>query len=242
MNTIAQYAITLAAKTGWRLFPVIGKVPATPRGFLDATANTDELISLLIARPDADGIAVACGLSGLAVLDVDVRAGLDGRDSLREAVIPWLEVDTVRSTTPSGGEHCFFAGSLSSRTGVLPGVDIKSTGGYVVLPETRGRVWQPDASPWDLTPAPVPWWLARLAGVERQAGPRKWEDAIAGYVGEGARNATAASIAGHLLTRGVEPKLAALLVVAWARSFCDPPLEDREALGVVRSIARREGV
>jgi Bifunctional DNA primase/polymerase, N-terminal/Primase C terminal 1 (PriCT-1) len=242
VNAIGEAAVALAVRTGWRLFPVNGKAPATQHGFLDATASPDELHSLFSARPDADGMAVACGTSGLAVLDVDVKAGADGRDSLREAELPWLGVETVRATTPSGGEHCFFTGSLPSRTGILLGVDIKSVGGYVVLPEAGGRTWLADASPWDIRPVPVPAWLVRLAGAGRQSGPRKWEDAVAGYVGEGARNVTAASIAGHLLTRGVEPKLAALLVVAWARSFCDPPLEDREALGVVRSIVKREGL
>jgi putative DNA primase/helicase len=242
MSEIAEAAVRLSTVTGWRLFPVLGKVPATPHGFFDATADGDGLLSLFAARPDADGVAVACGLSGLAVLDVDRKGPLDGRDSLREAGVPWLSCETVRATTPRGGEHAVFSGTLPSRTGVLPGVDIKSMGGYVVLPPSPGRTWEAFASPWDLEPTPVPSWLITLAGAKNPAGPRKWEDAIAGYVGEGARNATAASIAGHLLTRGVEAKLAALLVVAWARSFCDPPLEDREALGVVRSIAKREGL
>jgi hypothetical protein len=242
VNAIAEAAAALATKTGWKLFPVIGKVPATPRGFYDATEDENPLLSLFAARPDADGFAVACGPSGLAILDVDRTGQLDGRDSLRDAGIPWLNRETIRATTPRGGEHAFFAGVLPSRTGVLPGVDLKSVGGYVVLPPSPGRMWQSDASPWELQPIRVPTWLVRLAGARGEAGPRRWEDAIAGYVGEGARNVTAASIAGHLLTRRVEPKLAALLVVAWARSFCDPPLEDREALGVVRSIAKREGL
>jgi len=243
VSALSDTAINLARETRWRLFPCVGKVPATPHGFHDATADGDGLLSLFDARPDADGFAVACGLSGVAVLDLDVTDGLDGRDMLREARVPWQDSETIRATTPRGGEHAFFAGVLASRTGALPGVDIKSAGGYVVLPPAPGRAWHPDASPWDLRPVPVPEWLSRLAGSRGEsAGPRKWEDAIAGYVGIGARNVTAASISGHLLRRGVEPKLAALLVVSWGRSFCDPPLDDREALRVFRSIASRENV
>lgn len=240
MSALSDAAIELAEETGWKLFPCVGKAPATTHGFHDATEDSDGLTSLFDARPDADGFAVACGLSGLAVLDLDVTDGLDGRDALRDAGVPWQDAETIRATTPRGGEHALFAGVLPSRTGVLPGVDIKSAGGYVVLPPARGRAWHPDASPWDLRPTPAPAWLSRLGGIRGEAGPRKWEDAIAGYVGEGARNVTAASIAGHLLRRRVEPKLAALLVVSWGRSFCDPPLDDREALRVFRSIASRE--
>jgi putative DNA primase/helicase len=242
VSALSDAAVELAGETSWKLFPCVGKVPATPHGFHDATADGDELISLFDARPDADGFALACGLSGIAALDCDVTDGLDGRDALRDAGVPWQDSETIRATTPRGGEHALFAGVLASRTGALPGVDIKSTGGYIVLPPARDRAWQACASPWDLRPAPVPAWLSRLAASRGEAGPRKWEDAIAGYVGIGARNVTASSIAGHLLHHRVEPKLAALLVVAWGRAFCDPPLEDREALAVFRSIAKRENL
>lgn len=242
MSALSDAAVELTGETSWKLFPCVGKAPATPHGFHDATADGDALISLFDDRPDADGFAVACGLSGLAVLDCDVTDGLDGRDALRDARLPWQDSETIRATTPRGGEHAFFAGVLASRTGALLGVDIKSAGGYVVLPPARGRAWLSDASPWDLRPAPAPAWLSRLAASRGEAGPRKWEDAIAGYVSLGARNVTAASISGHLLRRGVEPKLAALLVVSWGRSFCDPPLDDREALRVFRSIASRENL
>jgi hypothetical protein len=241
MTAPLNAARDLLARTGWHLFPTVGKVPATPHGFNDATNDPDQLRALFAARPDADGFGVDLGRSGLAALDVDEKAGISGRDSLRDAGLPWLEPDTPRASTPRGGEHDFFSGSLPSRIGVLPGVDIKGAGGYVVLPPGQGRAWLADASPWDLSPVPVPAWLLTLSGPARTGAPL-WADAALGIVEEGGRNETAASIAGHLLRRKVDPRLAFVLLAAWGRAFCEPPLSDRESLAVFRSIAKREGV
>ena len=243
MTATLDAALDLVNRTGWHLFPCVGKVPAIAggAGLHDATADLDRLTDLFDSAPAADGSGVNCGASNLIVLDVDTKPGLDGRDSLRDAGgIPWLEADTPRASTPRGGEHCFFKGCLPSRIGVLPGVDVKGTGGYVVLPPAPGRAWLADASPWDLSPVPAPAWLTALSGPVRTGVPL-WAEAALGIVSEGERNQTAASIAGHLIRRKVDPRLAFVLLAAWGRSFCDPPLSDRESLTVFRSIAKREG-
>ena len=235
-------ALALTDRTGWLLFPTRGKAPALSggRGLHDATNDPAGLARLFDLAPDADGFAVNCGASGLAVLDCDVKPGIDGRDSLRDAGLQWLEAETPRALTPRGGEHAFFAGRLPSRTGVLAGVDLKSEGGYVVLPPAPGRLWEAEASPWDVPPAPAPAWLLGLSGPHGGASPRAWLEAAQDFVREGKRNVTAASIAGHLLARKVDPRLAAVLLVAWGRAFCKPPLSDLEIAGIFASISRRE--
>jgi hypothetical protein len=238
MSRPLEAAGDLLARTGWYLFPTIGKVPATEHGFHDATNDPGRLCILFAARPDADGFAVDCGRSNLVVLDVDCRPGLDGRDSLRDAGHPWLEANTPRASTPRGGEHVFFTGSLPSRIGALLGVDIKSLGGYVVLPPALGRSWLADASPWVLPPVPATLWLLVLAGPPSGGSPR-WAAALEDYVSEGHRNDTAASIAGKLVYHRVPDRLVVLLTLAWSRSFCRPPLPDREALVIVRSVLKK---
>jgi hypothetical protein len=57
-------------------------------------------------------------------------------------------------------------------------------------------------------------------------------------VAEGARNATIASLAGHLLWHGVDPEVVMDLLLAWNRARCAPPLEDDEVARVVASIVR----
>lgn len=233
-------ALALVERTSWFLFPTVGKVPVTRHGFHDATNDSASLALLFDEHPDADGLAVACGASNLVVLDADVKPGLDGRDSLAEAGLPWTEPTTPRARTPRGGEHALFAGRAPSRNGALPAVDVKSTGGYVVLPPGPGRLWLADASPWDVPLAPAPSWLIALAGPARDLEEPRWTDALGAYIGEGARNETAASIAGKLVSLRVPDQLVALLVVAWGRTFCEPPMADREALTIVRSILRRD--
>ena len=238
--SLIDVALDTSARTGWHLFPVAGKFPAIAggAGLNDATNDPDRLSSLFAAATNADGLAVDCGRSNLVVLDVDTKPGLDGRDTLRDAGHPWLEPDTPRASTPRGGEHVFFAGTLPSRIGVLPGVDVKGVGGYVVLPPAPGRSWLADASPWDLSPVPVPAWLLRLAAPPRAGTPR-WEAALEDYVSEGHRNDTAFSIARELVCRGVPDRLVVLLTLSWCRAFCRPPLTDSEALPAVRSAIKR---
>jgi len=230
------------AVRGWRVFPVTGKVPAIGggRGLHDAAMEPSEVMALFSRAPTADGVAVNCGASGLVVLDVDRRAGVDGAEELARSGLPWLDLPGPRALTRHGGVHVYLTGALASRTGVLPGVDIKAAGGYVVAPPSPGYVWEVDQSPDDVAPGIVPEWLSRLC-KGRQGTKLLWQGAVLDFIREGSRNETAASIAGHLLKRDVDVELAALLVVAWNRSFCAPPMREEEALGVVRSIARRRG-
>jgi hypothetical protein len=55
---------------------------------------------------------------------------------------------------------------------------------------------------------------------------------------EGERNATLASLTGHLLRHGVDPQVALELLSAWNRVRCRPPLNDEEVTGVMESITR----
>ena len=57
-------------------------------------------------------------------------------------------------------------------------------------------------------------------------------------VGEGERNASLASLAGHLLWHEVDPEVVLELLLAWNRVRCDPPLEDAEVASVVENITR----
>ena len=226
------------AKLGWYVLPVRAKIPTSPHGLLDATNDPDALERLFSAYP-GDGIAVDCGRSGLVVLDLDLTPVVDGRDSAREAGLPYLTDETPRALTPRGGSHVFYAGRTASRTGVLAGVDVKSMGGYVVVPPGTGRCWEADASPFDVPVAPAPPWLLALAGPRPGNGSPRWEAALEDYVGEGQRNDTAASIAGKLVYHHVPDRLVVLLTLAWCRSFCRPPLPDKEALVVVRSVLQK---
>jgi Bifunctional DNA primase/polymerase, N-terminal len=108
-----------------------------------ATTDTT-MVPWLWGRDKAAGIAVATGpASGLLVIDCDVKHGTDGAAS-------WVSVwgDILRGyplvSTPSGGWHSWLrlppGMDVPNRPGILPGVDIKGTSGYALVPPTRVQV------------------------------------------------------------------------------------------------------
>ena len=133
---------------GWKVFPCAAgkKEPAISkreggRGCLDAT-DDEEIISGWAAKyPDAN-IGIACGdVSGILVLDIDPKNG--GMASIQELRSRGLCLpQTVSVRTPSGGWHLYYAyaaGPKNSKSLLAKGVDIRTTGGYVVAPPSHLR-------------------------------------------------------------------------------------------------------
>lgn len=123
------------ARSGIPIFPCIvnAKRPACENGFKDATCDIDQ-INAWWGRADYN-IAFEPARMNWFVIDIDPRH--DG-DSTWEAHLSILhDTPTIRTViTPSGGRHLYFAGVIPpTRAGVLgPGLDIRSAGGYVLMP------------------------------------------------------------------------------------------------------------
>lgn len=120
------------------------------------------------AAPEGHGVGtVTCGF---IVVDLDVKEGVNGVESL--CALPPLP-PTLTARTPSGGRHLFFklpSGSPAVKNSVSkvgPGIDIRGTGGQVVLPPTeidgRRYEWLPDSQ--EMAELPREWLdlLARAA-------------------------------------------------------------------------------
>jgi hypothetical protein len=95
-----------------------------------------ELRAAFDAAPAGSGVGTVT--HGFIVIDVDVREGVNGYDSLRS--LPPLPT-TLASDTPSGGSHHFYRIPLgvevrNSVSKLGPGIDVRGTGGQVVLPPT----------------------------------------------------------------------------------------------------------
>ncbi len=72
---------------GWAIFPCApnSKRPLTKNGFKDATKSAYRARQWWSQHPDAN-IAIATGQeSGVAVVDVDVKNGAKGKESLQKA-------------------------------------------------------------------------------------------------------------------------------------------------------------
>lgn len=142
------------ALAGLRVFPVkLDKSPLTPRGFNDATTDPDEVGQLWERSPEA-GIGTPTGAeAGFDVLDVD---GETGRESLREYEEEHGPIaDTAIVETGGGGLHYFLRHDplMGNRVGLLPGIDVRGEGGYVILPPSlhisgQRYAWQGDLRLW----------------------------------------------------------------------------------------------
>lgn len=117
----------------------VGKHPLTafvPHGFRDASVDEAQIRSWWSAKPAAN-IGIACGMSGLIVIDVDPQNG--GDKTFAELVAkhgPFPE--TLIADTGGGGFHLYFKNPGVKIKSPGTGVDIKDEG-YVVAPPSLHR-------------------------------------------------------------------------------------------------------
>jgi hypothetical protein len=223
--------------------PTVGWQP-----YQQAPASEDEVKGWFRHQPEA-GVAIVTGaVSALLVLDVDPRHG--GEESLRRLQrVHGTLPPTPEVLTGGGGRHLYFAhpgGMVRNRVGLMPGVDVRGDGGLVVAPPSlhpsgRRYVWVRGRGPADIAPASLPDWLlseTREGRGQHGHALNHWRELVGEGVGEGERNSSVASLAGHLLWHGVDPAVVMELLLCWNRERCQPPLDDEEVARVVRSITR----
>ena len=166
MNTIIRHshdaveaALDYAAR-GWHVFPCAAdKSPLTDNGFFVAT--TDAAIIRGWRWPFVGLRLGEC--SGLSGLDIDVREGVNGYDSL--AALGLKPEAALMDLTPTlGGRHLYFRFLSSSNFDIAPGLQFKNNG-YFIIPPGAGREWLAEGSP-----EPVPEWLRVLVGVRALTG------------------------------------------------------------------------
>ena len=170
-TTVAAALVYAAA--GWPVLPVAayGKHPLVPHGVHDASVDPARIRRWWRRWPDA-GVGIATGgRSGLAIIDVDVKAG--GRVSLvglraGRGGLPF----TILAHTGGGGVHLYYrqpagvrvpntVGRLPNVDGPLPGIDLRGDGGYVVAPPSGHASGRPYrwATRQPAALAPLPRWL-----------------------------------------------------------------------------------
>lgn len=129
-------AALVYARAGWPVFPCHSdKSPMTPHGFKDATTDEVRITRFWQAHPDAwIGMPVR---PGYVVVDVD---DFDAFDELAER--GFNLPDTLTAATPRG-QHLWYRTRrpVTPRTGVLPHVDLRAFGSYVIVPPSPGYRW-----------------------------------------------------------------------------------------------------
>lgn len=118
---------------GWPVFPLRpgAKIPATRNGFKDATTDVARIDAWWARNPDSN-IGLPTG-HAFDVIDIDTPHGWRSYWAMQDSnAIP--EVHAI-SSTASGGLHLFIQPTgEGNRAGLLPGIDLRSTGGYIVAP------------------------------------------------------------------------------------------------------------
>lgn len=250
MNSLEDCALDYLAR-GWSVIPIVwrGKRPVVRWAeYQHRCPPQAEVRRWFHGREDVNIGIVTGRCSGLVVVDVDPDHGGDTSLARIEASRGALP-GTVSAVTGGGGRHIYFrhpGGIVRNAVAILPGIDVRGDGGYVVAPPSmhasgRRYAWESGCAPGEAALASMPSWFMILA-ASRSTGagrpPAHWRRLVREGVRRGARNDTLASLAGHLLWHGVDPEVVRELLACWNASRCLPPLPDEEVARTLESIIR----
>lgn len=251
------------AQAGCFVFPIKprAKTPITEHGVHAATRDLEQ-ITAWWQRWSAANIGVACGSTGLVVIDLDGPEGLAGWRALL-AEHPGTP-PTLTARTGGGGWHLYWLAPADRRLGnsaskIAPKIDTRGLGGYVLAPPSvhptgRPYEWSADQPP---AMATLPSWVADLLDpptrVSMSCRPRSTPVVGNGYAAAALRsaieristatpgcrnsmlNAEAFSLARLLAAGSLDPRdaVAELLSAATAAG-----LPEREAVATITSALR----
>lgn len=225
------------ASMGLRVFPVKEGTKGSNGGQLlrswkdEATTDLNTVQVWWQQWPNAD-ICIATG-NGLLVIDLDVKGKEDGISSL----LNWVAINgtmpaTAVARTKSGGQHHYYMvkATYPNSRGFLPGIDIRSDGGYVVAPPSGGYEWvnnYPIAEANQLV----------YNFLEKKDVQKVFT--LPAEIPEGSRNDTLFKYAASLQTKGVPDNaiLEAVQKINYER--CLPALPDADINTIVHSVTAR---
>lgn len=253
-NKMLEYALWYA-ELGIPVFPVKArdKRPLTAHGCRDATTNTERIEKWWGNWPNANiGIATGVGDRPLCVLDVDIGhgSGKQGDETLRELEAQYEKLpNTWVCRTGGGGLHYYFVcddPSVTIGADVLPGLDFRGRGGYVIAPPSvhkseRRYAWSAGSNPEKgVQLAEIPMWLLGLLRRGKQSTAEPRADDKADIIPEGSRNTEIFRMASSLRARGltVEEITAAMMQINEDR--CTPPLSEDEVKTICQSVGNYE--
>jgi hypothetical protein len=180
IQPLLRSALSLAER-GWHVFPCVpgGKRPALRGSWQDHATTEPAGIRAWWSRAEYN-IGIACGPSGLVVIDLDVlhdirevscaegRNSVSGTDVLADLCDQHGQpypLPTYAVGTPSGGCHLYYTAPGSpvrNSAGRLgPHIDVRADGGYVIGGGSRIGERAYTARD-ERTPVPLPAWIAGL--------------------------------------------------------------------------------
>jgi len=248
---------------GWAIFPChsikdgkctcgkldcknVGKHPRTLHGVKDASKDPATVQRWQEIFGHEINWAVATGaVSDVVVVDVDPRH--NGDESLDKWTAENGDLpDTLTTLTGGGGYHYFFryphdGQPLTNRPGFMPGVDFKSDGGYVILPNARHESGRQYA--WRDSRAETVSMPDHLLIVVRSstADTRKFDTTNLEKIDSGSRNDTLFRLTCRLRRQLRDDRLAVEASVRAYNTFrCEPPLPESEIVKIIDSAWKQD--
>ena len=232
------------ANQGFAVFPLSpkDKFPIYSGGFKIATTDPVQIGKWWRRNPDANiGIATGQPSGGLIVIDLDVDEdkGIDGFETMRDwershDALP----DTANTITGRGGYHLLYRSNepIKNRVGILPGVDVRGDGGYIVAPPSihpNGRAYEWEQTIDEFGIAPVNE-VVRAFLSSGDSGDAS-EFVVPDEIPAGSRNDTLFKMACSLQARGYSDSAIIASVEAENNERCVPPLPDEEVQKIIES-------
>lgn len=249
-NELYEAAITYI-KLGFAVIPlkVRGKEPLTTHGVKDATTDPVIVQSWWSKWKDANvGIATGQISGGLCVIDMDIdeTKGVDGWHSLRD----WQDKHGIIQPswlckTGRGGYHYYFLSNepVKNKVALIPGVDIRGDGGYVVAPPSihpngTPYEWDERCHPQEMTLHQIDDNIRFLLSTGETHSTLKYLAPT--IIPEGERNHTLFKLACSLQAKGLSDQAIWAAVNSENNAKCNPPLPTKDIDSIVKSVQRYE--
>ncbi|WP_163351830.1 bifunctional DNA primase/polymerase [Desulfovibrio sp. JC010] len=171
--TLSEAALYYA-KQGIPVFPCTGKRPCVSGGFKSATTDANQITRWWQQFPQAN-IGSPTGANSF-VLDIDPPHGEESLAELerQNSLLP----ETLTQRTGSGGRHLFFMKPAeieirNSASKISKGLDIRGSGGYIILPPSIHVSGNPYQWINESPLAEAPTWLIELISSGARSGSLK---------------------------------------------------------------------
>ena len=238
------------AEKGYHVFPCRprGKEPKTEHGFKEASRDERTILDWWSRWPDAN-IGIACGASGIVVLDIDPKHGADPREAMAELDLEEhpVQIWTGEAPEPSDefpnslagvrGAHLYFAGDLRSSKTATEGVEFRGVGSYVIAPGSG----HPSGVPYEGNLPPVqdlPFLPDRIAALVNRRGGIA--EPIPDKISHGRQHDTLVSMAGTMRRRGADENAIYAALSVMNRDRCEVPGPDENIRKIATSAMQWE--
>jgi hypothetical protein len=214
------------------------KPPISWKGFQSRKATQQEIKKWDKQYPNARIGIVTGKISNLTTLDCDSQ---EAREQIEEYLPDSLITPIAKS--PRKGNHLDFEyePTLPTKAGILPGLDIRNDGGYIICPPSAGLngsgyEWLPGLALGEVKPAKMPPALLSFLEQQNEAEPQQIKGEVS--FNQGSRDESLFHLALTLAKGGMARKEVETATIQFARN-CKPPFPEHDALAKVKSAFER---